>query len=129
MQGSRGGKGREESRLMGVRAPRGGVGVVGGEGREEGGRRDVAGLGRLKQIPGHHGPGCRETGLRPDPPPAPHPVRTEGSPGPLPPQDTHLPLQGPLPHGPVTVAGTEPRAPAPGARWVAGGLPPPSGDG
>ena len=57
---------------MGVRAPRGGVGVVGGEGREEGGRRDVAGLGRLKQIPGHHGPGCRETGLRPDPPPAPH---------------------------------------------------------
>ena len=54
---------------MGVRAPRGGVGVVGGEGREEGGQRDVGGLGRLKQIAGHHGPGCRETGLRPDPPP------------------------------------------------------------
>ena len=129
MQGSRSGKGREESRPVGVRAPRGGVGVVGGEGREEGGQRDVGGLGRLKQIAGHHGPGCRETGLRPDPPPTPHPVRTEGSPGPLPPQDMHLPLQGPLPRGPVTVARAEPRAPGPGARWVAGGLPPPSRDG
>lgn len=91
VQGSRDGKGREESRPVGVRAPGGGVGVVGEEGREEGRRRDVQGLGRLKQIPGHHGLGCRETGLRPAP--APTPGEDRGQPQ-APPTAGHGPPSG-----------------------------------